>query len=135
LSGRYPDAQCQSFQPIQSNSLHQRSEQILRDADKEIQQVFHILNNFDIPVGAVREMHDGVIYSDYTMLTVARDAKNNRFYFPTYVDQTIRMVGLSKFDLDVKQSVAGQIGILLMEGDASAESNFLSLFSMRKHSL
>ena len=71
-----------------------------KNAEKGIQQVFHILNNFDIPVGVAREVHDGVIHSDYTMLTVARDSKNNRFYYNTYDDQTIRMVDLSKFDLD-----------------------------------
>lgn len=71
-----------------------------KNAEKGIQQVFHILNNFDIPVGVAREVHDGVIHSDYTMLTVARDSKNNRFYYNTYDDQTIRMVDLSKFDPD-----------------------------------
>ena len=73
-----------------------------KNADKGIQQVFHILNNFDIPVGVAREVHDGVIHSDYSMLTVARDAKNNRFYFRTYDDQTIRMIDLSKFDPNAK---------------------------------
>ena len=73
-----------------------------KNADKGIQQVFHILNNFDIPVGAARDAHDGVIYSDYTMLTVARDSKNNRFFYHTYNDQTLRMVDLSKFDLNAK---------------------------------
>ena len=73
-----------------------------KNAEKGIKQVFHILNNFDIPVGVAREVHDGVICSDYTMLTVARDSKNNRFFYHTYDDQTIRMVDLSKFDLNAK---------------------------------
>ncbi len=73
-----------------------------KNADKGIQQVFHILNNFDIPVGVAREVHNGVIYSDYSMLTVARDAKNSRYYFRTYDDQTIRMIDLSKFDPNAK---------------------------------
>jgi choloylglycine hydrolase len=73
-----------------------------KDADKGILQIFHILNNFDIPVGVAREVHDGVIHSDYTMLTVARDSKNLRFYYNTYDDQTIRMVDLSGFDLDAR---------------------------------
>jgi len=71
-------------------------------AMKGIFQVFHILNNFDIPVGAARTVHDGVIHSDYTMLTVARDSKNIRYFFRTYDDQTIRMVELMKFNLDGK---------------------------------
>lgn len=73
-----------------------------KNADKGILQIFHILNNFDIPVGVAREVHDGVIHSDYTMLTVARDARNNRYYYHTYNDQAIRMVDLSKFDLNAK---------------------------------
>ena len=69
-------------------------------AEKGILQVFHVLNNFDIPVGVAREVHEGVIHSDYTMLTVARDSKNLRFYYTTYDDQTIRMVDLSKCELN-----------------------------------
>ena len=72
------------------------------NAEKGAQQVFHILNNFDLPVGVAREVHDGVIHSDYTMLTVARDSKNMRFYYKTYDDQTIRMVDLSRFDPNAK---------------------------------
>lgn len=74
-----------------------------KNAGKGIQQVFHILNNFDIPVGVARETHDGVIHSDYTMLTVARDSKNMRFFYNTYGDQTIRMVDLSKLNPNAKK--------------------------------
>ncbi len=73
-----------------------------KNAERGILQVFHILNNFDIPVGVAREVHEGVIHSDYTMLTTARDSKNLRYYFRTYDDQTIRMVDLSKFDFNAK---------------------------------
>jgi len=72
------------------------------NAQKGIFQVFHILNNFDIPVGVARTVHEGVIHSDYTMLTVARDSQNMRYYYNTYDDQTIRMVDLSKFDPEAK---------------------------------
>ena len=75
------------------------------NAAKGIQQVFHILNNFDIPVGLAREVHEGVIHSDYTMLTTARDSKNLRYYYKTYDDQTIRMIDLSKFDFNSKTIV------------------------------
>ena len=73
-----------------------------KNAEKGIQQVFHILNNFDIPVGAAREVKDGVIYSDYTMLTVGRDPKNLRYFYNTYDDQTLRMIDLSRFDFNGK---------------------------------
>ncbi|MFK5921935.1 MAG: choloylglycine hydrolase family protein [Verrucomicrobiota bacterium] len=74
-----------------------------KDAQSGIKQVFHILNNFDIPVGAARTTHDGVVHSDYTMFTSARDTKNLRYYYKTYEDQSIRMVDLNKFDLDAKK--------------------------------
>lgn len=73
------------------------------NADQGILQVFHILNNFDIPVGVARDVEKGVIHSDYTQCTVARDPQNLRYYYKTYDDQTIRMVDLRKFDLNAKE--------------------------------
>jgi choloylglycine hydrolase len=73
------------------------------NADRGILQVFHILNNFDIPVGVAREVEKGTIHSDYTQFTAARDPQNLRYYYKTYDDQTIRMVDLRKFDLNAKE--------------------------------
>ncbi len=73
-----------------------------KNAEKGIQQIFHILNNFDIPVGVARETHEGIIHSDYTMLTIARDPKNLRYFYNTYDDQTLRMIDLSKLDFNGK---------------------------------
>lgn len=72
------------------------------NSQEAIFQVFHILNNFDIPVGVARAEENGVIYSDYTSVTCARDPQTLKFYFKTYNDQTIREVTLSGFDLDAK---------------------------------
>lgn len=72
-------------------------------AQEGILKGFHILNNFDIPVGAARESSDGKTFSDMTMLTSMRDPQNLRFYYKTYDDQTIRMVDLTKFDFDGKE--------------------------------
>jgi choloylglycine hydrolase len=72
-------------------------------APEGILQGFHILNNFDIPVGAAREKADGKTYSDMTMFTAMRDPQSLRFYFKTYDDQNIRMVDLKTFDLDAKE--------------------------------
>lgn len=74
-----------------------------KTVEKGIEQVFHILNNFDIPVGVAREESGGVVHTDYTMLTMARDPQNLRYYYKSYDDQAIRMVDLKKFDLDAKQ--------------------------------
>lgn len=67
-----------------------------------IQQVFHILNNFDIPVGIAREKQGDVIFSDSTQATVARDPVNLLYYYRTFDDQTIRMADLKKFDPEAK---------------------------------
>ncbi len=48
-------------------------------------------------------MEKGIIHSDYTQFTVARDPQSLRYYYKTYDDQTIRMVDLRKFDLDAKE--------------------------------
>ena len=83
-------------------------------------QVFHILNNFDIPVGVSREVGDGVVHSDYTMLTIARDPQNLRYYYKSYDDQTIRMVDLKQLDLNAKAiklvSTSGQQPVADMTG-------------------
>jgi Penicillin V acylase and related amidases len=44
-------------------------------AEEAVTQAFHILNQFDIPVGAVRSLDKGNILSDYTMVTCVRDPK------------------------------------------------------------
>lgn len=72
-------------------------------AEKGIQQVFHILNNFDIPVGVVRQESGNVVETDYTLLTLASDPNSLKYYYRTYDDQTIRMVDLKAFDPNAKK--------------------------------
>lgn len=71
-----------------------------KNAERSVFQLFHVLNNFDIPVGVAREEHDGVLHTDYTMLTTARDPQALKFYWKTYDDQTIRVVDMNALDLD-----------------------------------
>ena len=73
-----------------------------KTAGEAVFQLFHILNNFDIPVGVAREEHDGVIHTDYTMLTTARDPQALKYYWKTYDDQTIRSVDLNALDPNAK---------------------------------
>ncbi len=68
-----------------------------------VMQMFHILNSFDIPVGAARTIEEGKIFSDYTMLTIVRDTKNLRFYYKTYDDQNIKMLDMKAFDFNGKK--------------------------------
>jgi choloylglycine hydrolase len=59
-------------------------------------QAFHILNNFDIPYGAVRDTQGGAVHAESTVWTSASDLKNRRWYFKTYDDQSIRAVDVGK---------------------------------------
>jgi choloylglycine hydrolase len=65
-------------------------------APQAVLQAFHILNNFDIPFGAVREVDNGQIHAEATTWTSASDLKNLRWSFKTYDDQSIRTVDLTK---------------------------------------
>lgn len=63
-------------------------------AQQSVLQAFHILNNFDIPVGSVRQTMDGKAIAEFTAWTSASDLKNLRWYFRTYRDQSIRNIDL-----------------------------------------
>jgi choloylglycine hydrolase len=69
---------------------------------------FHILNQFDIPKGNVRDKSTAAL--ELTQWTAVSDTKNLRWYFRTFDDQTIRVI-------DLKEAVAaagGQIRIIKM---------------------
>ncbi len=61
-----------------------------------VQQIFHILNNFDIPVGAVRDVVNGKSIDEWTLWTAAADLRNLRFYFRTFNNQSLRSVDVRK---------------------------------------
>ncbi|HEY1747617.1 MAG TPA: choloylglycine hydrolase family protein [Xanthobacteraceae bacterium] len=65
-------------------------------APQAVLQAFHILNNFDIPYGAVRDTQDGAVTAEVTIWTSASDLKNRRWYFKTFNNQSIRAVDLEK---------------------------------------
>jgi choloylglycine hydrolase len=68
------------------------------NAEKTVFQVFHILNQFDIPVGSVREVQKNQIATDYTIITSVKDPQNLKYYFKTYDNQSIQMINLAAFD-------------------------------------
>jgi choloylglycine hydrolase len=83
-------------------------------------QAFHVLNNFDLPKGALREDEKdshGNILADYTVWTSANDLKAKQFYFRTYQNSQIRMVDLTKMNLDAKD-----ITKISMQGDEVVKS-------------
>jgi choloylglycine hydrolase len=80
-------------------------------AAQAVLQAFHILNNFDIPYGAVREVDNGQMHAEATTWTSASDLKNLRWYFRTYDDQSIRSVDLAK----ALAAAQGKIRFIKME--------------------
>lgn len=74
-------------------------------ATQAVLQAFHILNNFDIPYGVVRDAQGGQMHAEATTWTSASDLKNLRWYFKTYGDQSIHAV-------DVKKALAAAHGAI-----------------------
>ena len=72
---------------------------------------FHILNQFDIPKGSVRDKTDGGL--ELTQWTAVSDTRNLRWYFKTYDDQTIRVVDVAKAVAAAK----GQLRTIKMGGE------------------
>ena len=88
----------------------------VKTAREGVLQVFHILNQFDIPKGAARGVDHGKVVADYTLWTSAADLKNLRYHFRTFDDSRIRMVDLKTLDFDAKE-----IRTISMRGDEQFE--------------
>jgi choloylglycine hydrolase len=73
------------------------------DAKEAIYQTFHILNQFDIPVGVTRNTVGAITYTDETQFTCVHDPQALNYYFRTYKDQTVKCVHLHAFDLNAKK--------------------------------
>jgi choloylglycine hydrolase len=80
-------------------------------SEEAVLQIFHILNNFDIPIGSVRQTIGGKEFDEFTSWTSAEDLKNLVFYFRTYHDQTLRSVDVRK----ALSAAGGKITSLPME--------------------
>jgi len=70
-----------------------------------IEQAFHILDNFDIPLGTVRSPGDKQVEDEITEWTTASDTKARRFYFHTHGNRRVRAIDLTKMNLAGKEIV------------------------------
>jgi choloylglycine hydrolase len=78
-----------------------------KDAADGMPLVFHLMNQFDIPPGAIQTMAGGsagggVAGYEITEWTVSADLKNGIYQFKTYDNSTVRQVSLKSLDLDAK---------------------------------
>ncbi len=68
----------------------------------------HILNNFDIPIGWIKEdsgKESSKVPLEYTQWSTIADLSNRKFYVKTYDDPTLRSIDLMSFDLNAKSLV------------------------------
>jgi choloylglycine hydrolase len=75
-------------------------------AEETVLSGFHIMNQFDIPHGSVRDTSGGRTKAEYTQWTTASDSRNMRFYFKSYGNQNIHMIDLAKAFAAAKGEVA-----------------------------
>jgi len=65
-------------------------------AEEAVLVGFHLMNQFDIPHGTVREGSGKEPLAELTQWTTVSDMNNLRFYYKTYGNQNIHMVDLPK---------------------------------------
>jgi choloylglycine hydrolase len=87
-----------------------------KTAPEGIAAAFHILNQFDIPRGAVREREGDKVMVEATQWTSASDLRNRRYYFHTEHNRTVQRVNLDQIDLN-----ADQIKSLSVDGPGACE--------------
>lgn len=80
-------------------AFYQATAPLQPTAGKTVEQAFHILSNFDIPIGI--EFGDGEQATDIpsaTQWTVVTDIANRRIYYRTMYDSAIRCIDLKAID-------------------------------------
>ena len=68
------------------------------DGFTTVTQCFHILNNFDIPIGIEHEPGEGPDIPSATQWTSAIDLTNGRVYYKTSYNNTIRCIDVKSID-------------------------------------
>ncbi len=72
------------------------------NSDEAVNQTFHVLNQFDIPIGVIRQKDGEKIEYDSTLLTSVKDPNTLKYYYRSYEDQTVKFIDLKKFDRNAK---------------------------------
>lgn len=91
-------------------AFFQASAPKLKTTEETVNQAFHILNNFDIPIGI--QVAQGQIAPDMpsaTQLTVATDLSNKRIYYRTMYNSAIRCIDLNKINFQRTKYIAAPL--------------------------
>ena len=73
------------------------------NVDEAIFKAFHILNVFDIPKGSIREGEGNNLHTDYTVWTSAVDTTNARYFYKTYLSQSVESIDVKKAVSSISQ--------------------------------
>ncbi|MCG8581258.1 MAG: linear amide C-N hydrolase, partial [Bacteroidales bacterium] len=78
-------------------------------ASLAVPQVFHLMNNFDIPVGSVREVvktpNGTKVFNEITSWTSVIDLKNRTYSFKTYQGQQVCQIDIQRTLKEAKGKV------------------------------
>ncbi|MGS0696550.1 linear amide C-N hydrolase [Shewanella sp. 0m-4] len=91
-------------------AFYVNSSPVLNNAQQAVSQAFHILNNFDIPIGS--EFNDKSHITDLssaTQWTSVIDQSNGLLFYKTMNDSAIKRVDLKQLDFNVKQERKQQL--------------------------
>ena len=78
----------------------------VKTADEAVVQAFHVLNQFDIPLGTVRGAGPaGQPMLEQTDWTSAADLKNRRYYIHTVDTRRVHMIDLMRAPLDAAEPI------------------------------
>lgn len=75
---------------------------VAANSDEAVEQALHILNQFDIPFGAVRQKEQQNTAYEYTLLTTVKNPETLQYFYRSYQNQDIQFVSLRQFDLNAK---------------------------------
>lgn len=78
--------------------FYQQTAPQLADGKATAIQIFHILNNFDIPIGMEFQKSDIPDVPSATQWTVVNDLKNKKLYYRTMFNSHIRCIDLKEID-------------------------------------
>ena len=89
----------------------------LPTAKESVEQVFHVMNSFDIPLGSIQEKVGDKIHYDFTQWTSVADLKNMNYAVRTYNDQSIRNINVKK----ALDAAKGEIKIIKLKSEQAIE--------------
>ena len=89
-----------------------------KDEEEGIFRAFHILNNFDIPIGLVMQKEETTTLAEFTTWTSSVDTKNSVYYYKTYHNQSAKKADLK----ELLKEANGKILVIESETPRTYES-------------